>query len=112
VAQQTNILLFDDLELKKRRKEVPADESLEFSLEGRRYQIDLTAANAAKFRTRFEPYTEVATRLPVNGAKQSRTVARRNKSAEIRAWARGKGYDVSERGRIPAAIVKEFEAVH
>ena len=48
----------------------------------------------------------------MNGAKPSRTVARRQESAEIRAWAKGRGYPVNERGRIPAEIVQEYQATH
>jgi hypothetical protein len=112
MAQKISTLLFDDLELRKKNKEVPADETIEFSLDGRRYQIDLTSDNATKFRTRFTPYTDVATRLPVNGAKPSRTVAKRQESADIRRWAKDMGIPVSERGRIPGEIVTQYEQNH
>ncbi|GAB3207076.1 hypothetical protein GCM10027294_12240 [Marinactinospora endophytica] len=41
----------------------------------------------------------------------SRNVPSRERSAEIRAWAKAQGKPVNGRGRIPAAIVAEFEAV-
>ena len=34
------------------------------------------------------------------------------RSAQIRAWAKQRGYKVNERGRIPANIVAEYEAAH
>lgn len=111
MAQQISTLLFDDLALKK-GKEVPADETLSFSLEGKSYRIDLTADNAAKFRARFTPYTEVAHRIPANGNRPSRTVALRQESADVRKWAKEKGYVVSERGRIPAEIVQQYRLAH
>lgn len=111
MAQRIETLLLDDLE-KSKGKEVPADESLEFSLEGRRYRIDLTKSNADKFRARMAPYTAAAERLPVNGVKPSRTAARRKRSALVRTWAADNGFEVSERGRIPAEIVAKYDAAH
>jgi hypothetical protein len=112
MAQKIQTLLFDDFELRKRGKEIPADVSLEFSLEGKRYSIDLTEANADKFRDRLRPYTEVATKLPAASSKPSRTVAKRQHSATIRQWAQQQGIQVSERGRIPEEVVAQYELVH
>ncbi|MGH7746956.1 MAG: Lsr2 family DNA-binding protein, partial [Candidatus Dormibacteria bacterium] len=42
----------------------------------------------------------------------SRTGPGRERSGEIRAWAKQRGYKVSERGRIPATIIQEYEASH
>jgi hypothetical protein len=112
MAQQITTLLFDDLELSRRGKEVPADETVDFSLDGKRYKIDLTEINAGKLRDKFKPYTEVATKLPSTGAKPSRTVARRQHSATIRSWAKQQGIPVSERGRIPEEVVAQYELVH
>lgn len=36
----------------------------------------------------------------------------RRRSAEIRAWAKQRGYKVTERGKIPAAIIQEYEATN
>jgi hypothetical protein len=33
-------------------------------------------------------------------------------TADIREWARKKGLDVSERGRIPATIIDAYNAAH
>ena len=33
-------------------------------------------------------------------------------TGEIRAWAKSKGYEVKDRGRIPARIIEHFHAVH
>ena len=35
-----------------------------------------------------------------------------NDTSEVRAWARANGYEVNERGRIPAAIIDAYEAEH
>lgn len=36
----------------------------------------------------------------------------RGRSAEIRAWARKHGYQVTERGKLPAEIVEDYEAAN
>jgi hypothetical protein len=55
---------------------------------------------------------------PRADAAQSSTTRRarpgpsRERSSEIREWARRRGFKVTERGRIPAHIVAEYEASH
>ena len=112
MSQVVQTLLFDDVELRRSGKEVPADETVEFSLDGKRYRLDLTAENATKLRARFEPYTLAAMKLPTANGKASRPVARRQQSAEIRAWAKSQGFPVSERGRIPDEIMQKYVASH
>ncbi len=46
----------------------------------------------------------------LDGGEASETVS--FSLAEIRAWARQRGHKVSERGRIPAQIIAEYEASH
>ena len=36
----------------------------------------------------------------------------REQAGAIREWARKNGHEVSDRGRIPAAVVEAFEAAH
>lgn len=45
-------------------------------------------------------------------AEPARKVADRDRTHEIRSWAKEKGFDVSERGRISKKIVAAFEAAH
>lgn len=44
--------------------------------------------------------------------RSARRAPGRARSAEIRAWARQRGYKVTERGRIPETIVQEYEAAN
>jgi hypothetical protein len=45
-------------------------------------------------------------------ARQLTARPRRGPTTEIRAWAKQVGIDVPDRGRIPAAVVTQFEAAH
>ena len=42
--------------------------------------------------------------------RRARQLPGRERSAEIRAWARQRGYKVSEHGKIPGAILRDYNA--
>lgn len=109
MAQKVQVILVDDL------SGGSADETVSFSLDGVSYEIDLSTDNAAKLRDVLNPYVESARRVGGRAQRGRRRAARDGggaKTQEIRAWAKSKGYEVSERGRIPASIVEEFEKAH
>jgi hypothetical protein len=73
--------------------------------------IDLSAENAAAFGRLFAPYighARKAGRAP--GRRAGRTASTRQRSGDIRAWAKEHGLAVSERGRIPASVVEQYHA--
>jgi nucleoid-associated protein Lsr2 len=105
MAQQVTVALEDDL------TGGPADETLRFAVEGTSYEIDLSARNAAAFREQLAPYIEHARKAGRPQARRGgRTVASRQRSNDIRAWAKQHGLEVSERGRIPARVVEQYQA--
>lgn len=114
MAQKVETLLIDDLILFQTggEEEHPADETVEIGLDGKRYRIDLAAHNAAELRDVMDPYIQAASQKLPAVNRQSRTVARRQHSAAIRAWARKHKIPVSERGRIPEEVVQQYEAAH
>ena len=105
VAQKVTVVLEDDL------TGGPADQTIRFAFEGTGYEIDLNAKNAAKFSKQLAPYVEHARRA---GRAQShrprRTAANRQRSGDIGAKAKEYGLAVSERGRIPASVVEQYNA--
>lgn len=113
MAQRTEVLLLDDLE-GSRGEEVHAKETITYSVGGQWYQIDLSTENAELFSDALAPWIRVSRKIPAPGtpARKHRSAASRARSAEIRAWAKSRGHEVSERGRIPASVVAEFEAQH
>jgi hypothetical protein len=114
VAQQVKVILVDDIE------GGTADETVAFAVEGAAYEIDLSKANADKFRNAVAPYVAAARKAGragsrSNGARHSRrggSSDRRGRAANIRAWARTKGIEVNERGRIPARVVEQYDGAH
>src|SRR5215831_18559987 len=105
MATKITIVLEDDLD------GGPAEETLRFGLGGTDYEIDLSKKNASKFRRQIAPYIEHA-RKAGRGQRHrpARATSSRDRSADIRAWAKGQGIAVSERGRIPASVIEQYEA--
>lgn len=96
--------------------EGPADETVEFGLDGVSYEIDLSARNAARLRNELKQWVDSGRR--VGGRRRGRSVGSgrgraamdREQSAAIREWARRNGHNVSTRGRIPADVIEAFHA--
>ncbi|HZO65109.1 MAG TPA: Lsr2 family protein [Kribbellaceae bacterium] len=100
MAQRVQVVLEDDLDGGK------ADETVTFGLDGTAYEIDLSKKNAAKLRDALAQYVGAGRR--VSGRRSGGRGRGRSRSgsdsADIRAWAKDNGYEVSERGRISAEI--------
>jgi hypothetical protein len=69
----------------------------------------LNTKNAAAFGKQLAPYIEHARKA---GLAQPRRPGRTNRqrSGDIRAWAKEHGLAVSERGRIPASVLEQYQA--
>ncbi len=96
-------------------KEIPDGEHLTraFSLDGRDYEIDLCEKHSQKFDEAVTRFAERARRVTGRvGRPKRRTAAHRQRSAEIRSWAKRTGIKVSDRGRIPAQVINRYEASH
>jgi hypothetical protein len=84
------------------------------------YEIDLSAVNEARLRDKLAKFVAAGTEVrakPVAGTgRKSASVATTRPDKEqtqaIRQWARANGHQVSDRGRISAAIQEAFGAAH
>jgi Lsr2 len=109
MAQIREVRLIDDLD-----GEV-ADETIEFGIDGKNYEIDLSKANAGKLRDALASFVAAARR---SGGRRSRSGASagqsrrpsidREQNQAIREWARKRGMKVSDRGRIPAEVLEAY----
>ena len=105
MAQKVTVALEDDL------TGGPAAQTVRFAFDGTEYEIDLNAKNAAAFGKQLAPYMEHGRRAGRSQPRRAgRTVASRQRSGDIRAWAKQHGVAVSERGRIPASVVEQYQA--
>ena len=99
--------------------EVGEGETVLFSLDGVAYEIDLTDENAAALRGALERYTNAArtvssTRATSAAASNGRKRRRSGQQdySDVREWAKKNGYQVSDRGRVPASVLEAYEAAH
>jgi hypothetical protein len=112
VAQKVQVLLVDDLDGGE------ADETVTFALDGKTYEIDLTTANADKLRGLLEAYVKGGRRTggrSAGGRGKARAAATGGsgqETAQIRAWAKENGYEVNDRGRVPANIRQAYDDAH
>ncbi|WP_042378912.1 histone-like nucleoid-structuring protein Lsr2 [Streptacidiphilus melanogenes] len=105
MAQRVVVTLSDDLD------GGVAEETVQFGLDGKSYEIDLSAQNAEKLRSALAPYVQA-------GRKQARAAAalkahpRRTEiapdPATVRAWAQSRGIDLPARGRLPKHVYEAF----
>lgn len=108
MARKVNTVVVDDM-----NPELEADHTIAFTFEGVDYEIDLATENADRFRHAISPYIDAAQR--VGGRKKRagkpadpRTTIDREQTKAIRAWAQSAGHEISDRGRIPQAIVDAY----
>ena len=93
--------------------EVEGTESVSFAFDGNAYEIDLCETHSKELREKIGSFADHARRATGGGRRRkARTGSGRERSSEIREWARQHGHKVSERGRIPANIIAEYEASH
>jgi hypothetical protein len=111
MARQVITTLIDDLDGKK------ADRTVEFSLDGISYTIDLSESNAGKLRKALDPYINAGTRLGRSAARgaarraaPARTAGSRDENRLIREWAVANGHQISERGRIPQSVTDAYRS--
>lgn len=88
--------------------EVPATQTIRLAVNGREWDIDMGDETLSGFLDAVAPYQRAGRRV----ARRTRPRSKqdRQRSSEIRQWARARGRRVSDRGRIPGPVVAEFEA--
>ncbi len=107
MAQRVHVVLEDDLDGNV------ADETVTFALDGVSYEIDLSKKNATKLRDALALYVGSGRRVSGRaGRKASRGRSSGPSAFEVREWARGQGYEVSDRGRVPADVKAAYEAAN
>ena len=110
MAQKHIVQLIDDLD------GVDAQETVSFSLDGTRYEIDLSEDNAARLRDSLAVYIANARRSARYGGPSSngrRTHrADREQTAAIREWARSNGFRIGDKGRIPSSVLEAYHNAH
>lgn len=128
MAQRVIVTMADDMDGTE-ETETDKVKTVHFALEKNVFAIDLRPANEEKLRGLLAPYISKAraadpeyrrTVAPVNGNGTGRTThvpaprdrASRERGRLIRDWAKREGIPISERGRIPSEVEKQYVAKH
>lgn len=112
VAKQTTITLVDDIDGSE------ADEQVEFAIDGKAYEIDLSTANVSRLRDALAPFVSAARRTggrrgsASGAATPARAGTDREQNQAIREWATQQGMKISERGRIPSNVLEAYHQNH
>jgi hypothetical protein len=107
MAQKIQTLFIDDID------GGAAEGTVRFGLDGTEYEIDLNAKHTEDLRKVLANY--VANGRKAAGKARRAPSGRRSgagavDTAKVREWAKGHGYDIKDRGRVPANVVEKYQA--
>jgi hypothetical protein len=107
MAQKIQTLFIDDID------GGAAEGTVRFGLDGTEYEIDLSAKHSEELHKALANYVAHGRKVP--GASRRALRGRRSgastvDTAKVREWAKGHGYDIKERGRVPANVVEKYQA--
>ncbi|MEU4295045.1 Lsr2 family protein [Kribbella sp. NPDC026596] len=110
MVQRVEILLTDDLD----GSEIPTGkgETVPFALDGTSYEIDLRTRHAAALRAALRPYVEAGRAVKNRRGRRVTRTAVGADARTVKEWARANGYEVNDRGRVPAHIRDAFHAAN
>ena len=111
MAQKITTLFIDDID------GGAAEGTVRFALDGTEYEIDLNAEHSDELRSALGKYVTHARKVGGTARRGGRVAGRAGRGAgstlnttEIRNWARENGFDIKDRGRVPADLVAKYQA--
>jgi hypothetical protein len=107
MAQKIQTLFIDDIDGGE------ADGTVRFALDGAEYEIDLSSKHDEELRSALRGYIDHARKVSGPARKAGPGRHGRKPSAvntvAVRSWARENGYDIKDRGRVPADLVAKYQ---
>ena len=107
MAQKIQTLFIDDID------GGAAEGTVRFGLDGTDYEIDLNAKHTEELRQVLANYAAHGRRIggTTRRAPSGRgSVAGAADTAKIREWAKESGFDIKDRGRVPANVIEKYKA--
>jgi hypothetical protein len=107
MAQKIQTLFIDDID------GGAAEGTVRFALDGTDFEIDLSTAHIDELRKTLATYISHArktggtARRPPRGRRAAGDVIN---TAKVREWAKENGFDIKDRGRVPADVVAKYQA--
>ncbi|GGV01418.1 hypothetical protein GCM10010211_80880 [Streptomyces albospinus] len=107
IAQKVVAIYTDDL-----TGEESSEATHTFSLDGVQYEIDLAPDSYDQLLEAMAPFTKAGRKTGRTRKSHKVTAVSCDDSAAIRVWAKEAGYDVSNRGRVPAEVREAYAKAH
>ena len=107
MAQKIQTLFIDDID------GGAAEGTVRFALDGTDYEIDLSGKHSDELHTTLRKYVDHARKVGGMARRPGGRGGRRPSTVDtvaVRAWARENGYDIKDRGRVPADLVAKYQA--
>jgi hypothetical protein len=105
--RKVQVVLQDDIDGSE-----PA-QTVHFGLDGKEYEIDLSAEHVAALREALEPWIAAGHPASTSRIPEPRSRPRRSPdTVDIRRWAERNGIPVATRGRISLDLRSQYEAAH
>lgn len=114
MAQKVEVVLTCDLD----EADTPAVDTVVFGYDGANYEFELCQAHLDEYHRVMKGFVASARRAAAGGRRSggsggaprpSRPAGNPSELAQVREWARNNGYEVSDRGRIPAQVREAFD---
>jgi hypothetical protein len=108
MARNVSVIVTDDLDGSQ------GAETITFALDGVSYEIDLGSKNRSKLEHALAPFVAAGRRSSSRSRRRgaSNSDHSRVDRSAVRAWATRAGLKVSDRGRISAEVMRQYEATH
>lgn len=107
MAQKITTLFIDDID------GGAAKGTIRFALDGTEYEIDLSTTHTDELRKVLAKYVTHARKVGGQVRRAPRGVSRRGSgtvdTAKVRNWAKENGYQIKDRGRVPADLVAKYQ---
>ena len=106
MAQRIQTLFIDDIDGGE------AEGTVRFGLDGTDYEIDLSGEHTDELRQALGKFIEHSRKVGGTARRSARgvRVVPAVDTAKVREWAKGNGYDIKDRGRVPADLVAKYQA--
>jgi hypothetical protein len=106
MAQKIQTLFIDDIDGGE------AEGTVRFALDGAEYEIDLSNKHSDELHDSLKNFIAHTRKVGGNSRRGATARAGRKPSAidtvAVRKWAKENGYDIKERGRVPADLVAKY----
>jgi hypothetical protein len=107
MAQKIQTLFIDDIDGGE------AQGTVRFAIDGSEYEIDLSTKHDEELRAALGKYVTHARKVGGAARRPGARSTRKTSSIDTvaaRAWARENGFDIKDRGRVPADVLTKYQA--